>query len=102
MSNKELAIRIYGIDRDGTFFDLSEEYDLDSFHGALPAVGDRIVDPGVQVGLDRGIAQNRTVWVVKHRYFHVATSPNETWRYVVLVCKVRKGEPFEQNIVSKS
>lgn len=101
MSLPELYVRLYGIDDDGRYFDMSEEYALSDLNGIVPVKGDFIVDPGVLQGLDRRRFENRTVFEVVHRYFQPASGDDDKWRYLVLVCRKRPGQEHEIDIATK-
>ena len=93
-------IRLYGIEDDGTYYDMRDTYDLDDFGGVLPVVGDLIIDPGVLGGLDRKASENRTVLEVAHRHIQPST-PGDDDRWIVLVCNQRPGLPMEADIVTR-
>jgi len=50
----EVAIHLYCRRSDGTIEDAQHTFDLSDFGGFLPAVGDKILDPGVPASLDFG------------------------------------------------
>lgn len=93
------AVRLYAFsERDGSFFDLGGvgDYDLSSFAGCVPSVGDLIVSPGVSHPMeDRRDPANRTVYEVVSRYF-MPGNP----RYVALVVKERVAHQSEENIIA--
>lgn len=80
-------------------FEYSREgYDLPELGGTIPAIGDRIVYPGIPVGADRAIATNHTVYEVTQRYF----KPQISERYgarIVLVVQSRLGTEEEADIL---
>ena len=81
----ELTIRIYERAADGEYVDRRDEYGLEAFGGILPSIGDTILDPGVQVGLDRSTPRNRHIWTVVGRVF----MPRDNHNYVALVIDER-------------
>jgi hypothetical protein len=82
----DVNVRIY-YRQNGTDVDGEATYDLSSFAGVLPAVGDTIVDPGVIGGRDRSEPANRVIWKVVERVF----GPRDLEDYVVLVVEERRG-----------
>lgn len=97
---KPFAVRIYLRQQDGTLTDLQEEYDGASFANTVPAVGDRIVDPGVARGLNRHLPENRDVYEVVSRYF--MPDAHDDLTYVAIVVNSRKGRHEERNLVTVS
>lgn len=83
----EVTIRIYYRHENGKVEDGQQDYSLSDFANVLPAIGDTILDPGVLVGLDRRLPENRDVWKVVDRVFN----PRDLADYVVLVVEERKG-----------
>ena len=97
---KQTCIRLYGIDEDG-LYDRKEDYDLEDFGGAVPSVGDRILDPGVpgmKPPLDRRDYRNRKMLEVRSRYFYPLAHGDET-AYVMLVVSPRPVSEDEQEAV---
>jgi hypothetical protein len=92
----DVTIRIYRRQADGTLEDGQEDYDLSSFGGFLPAVGDLIVKPGVPVGLDRHDPQNREIWTVVGRVFN----PRDLEDYVALIVDERPPHESEFSVVA--
>jgi hypothetical protein len=91
----DLDIRFVNDDGNGDAYWYNyDAYDLASFGGVLPGVGDLIVDPGVSQGLDRQVPGNREVCEVVARYFQPATDPRVP-PTAVLVVKRRPGNQQE-------
>ncbi|MGN5375916.1 hypothetical protein [Sphingomonas hankookensis] len=92
----EPSIRIYERLSDGTLEDRQEDYDLESFAGQMPCIGDMIVVPGVLQGLDRSDYRNREVWTVVGRVFN----PRDLKGYVALIVEERRPTTQEQSVVA--
>lgn len=61
----ERFARLYGLDNDGSYVDLKWDMDIDGeLCGAVPCVGDLIVNPGVSANLDRRDPANREIMEV--------------------------------------
>lgn len=90
------SIRIYERADDGTVTDLQQEFDLSSFAGQMPAIGDTIVVPGVLQGLDRHELANRRFWTVVERVFN----PRDLEGYVALVVEERTPSRREAAVVT--
>jgi len=93
---KEMIIRLYFLEPDGTLVDAAEDYDLSAFAGVLPAIGDKIVRPGVLMALDRRDPANREIWTVVERYFN----PRDLEHYVALVVEPRRTASHEYALVA--
>src|SRR4051794_24562788 len=65
----------------GKIEDAQHTFDLSDFGGFLPAVGDKILDPGVPASLERHVPENRRLWTVVDRVFN----PRDTKDFVALV-----------------
>ena len=83
----DITIRVYVLDDNGIPEDRRLEFELASFGGNLPAIGDTILNPGVRSGLDRSQPENRRIWTVRDRVFN----PRDLTDYVVLVVSERQG-----------
>jgi len=92
----DVTIRIYRREADGSTVDGQEDYDLSSFGGFLPAIGDLIVNPGVPQGLDRRDPQNREIWTVVGRVFN----PRDLEDYVALIVEERPPHENEFSFVA--
>ncbi len=77
----DIAVRLYYRQPDGKMVDGEQDFDLKSFGGFLPMIGDLILDPGVLVNRDRREPQNRRMWKVVTRVFN----PRDIEDCVVLV-----------------
>jgi hypothetical protein len=77
----DVTIRIHLLTEIGTIEDTQNDYDLSSFGGFLPSVGDVVLDPGVLMNLDRREPMNRRMWTVVKRVFN----PRDLENYVALV-----------------
>jgi hypothetical protein len=66
------------------------------YGGTVPAIGDFIVEKGVEKGLDRNNVSNRTMHTVVARYF----IPGEVTR-IHLVIESRHGIHLEREIVAE-
>lgn len=88
----EINIRIYVRDENGELHDAEETYEVSSFAGQVPVVGDVILEPGVRGGLDRGVAENRKIWTVTGRVFN----PRDLENYIALIVEQRVGKPADQ------
>jgi hypothetical protein len=51
----EVVIHLYCRQSDGTIEDAQHTFDLSDFGGFLPAVGDKILDPGAPASLERHV-----------------------------------------------
>lgn len=65
----DIAVRYYIRRSDGQLEDLSHEHDLSDFGGVCPSVGDRIVDQGAEINMNRNDPKNRQIHTVAARYF---------------------------------
>ncbi|WP_226638625.1 hypothetical protein [Novosphingobium profundi] len=92
----DVHIRIYFRESDGTLEDSQQEFDIESFAGVIPAIGDMIVDPGVLQGLNRHDPKNRRVWDVVGRVFN----PRDMVGYVALVVEERAPNLGEYGVVA--
>lgn len=88
----DINIRIYVRDESGALHDAEETYEVSSFAGQVPVVGDVILEPGVPAGLNRELAVNRKIWTVVGRIFN----PRDLENYVALIVEQRKGEVLDQ------
>lgn len=82
-------IRVYFREADGMLVDSQQEFDIESFAGLVPGVGDMIVKPGVPQGLDRHEPSNREIWDVVGRVFN----PRDMNDYVALIVEERVPNP---------
>lgn len=80
-------IRILHRDPEGKIFDGGVDFGPEQFAGQVPAIGDTILDPGVLVGQDRRLPQNRQIWTVVGRVFN----PRDNEDYVSLIVESRDG-----------
>lgn len=92
----DVTIRIYHREPDGSFVDWQQDFDLSSFGGFLPGVGDLIVNPGVPQGLNRHDPHNREIWTVVGRVFN----PRDLEDYVALVIEERPPHESEFSVVA--
>lgn len=92
----DVHIRIYFREADGTLEDSQQEFGVESFAGAIPAIGDMIVDPGVLQGLNRHEPTNRRVWDVVGRVFN----PRDMADYIALVVEERAPNPHEYGVIA--
>lgn len=92
----DIHIRIYFREADGTLVDGQQEFDVESFAGQVPGIGDVIVKPGVPQELDRHDPSNREVWVVVGRVFN----PRDMADYVALIVEERAPEPRDYSVVA--
>jgi hypothetical protein len=77
----EVTIHLYCRLTSGKIEDAQHTFDLSDFGGFLPAVGDKILDPGVPASLERNVPENRRLWTVVDRVFN----PRDTKDSVALV-----------------
>lgn len=89
------TIRIYFRGPDGQIEDGQQDFDLSSFAGFLPAVGDVILDPGVLRGLERHLPANRNIWTVVQRVFN----PKDNDDYVALVVEAHVASAAEIDLL---
>jgi hypothetical protein len=89
-------IRIYFRRADGTREDSQQEFGVESFAGAIPAIGDIIVDSGVLQGLNRHEPTNRRVWDVVGRVLN----PRDMAHYIPLVVEERAPNPHEYSVLA--
>lgn len=87
----EPAIVICFKQPDGKIIPDDSSYELSDFAGVVPAVGDKILAPGVQSGLDRRQPENRRIWTVLERIFHARDVPD----CIALVVEERKPDTRE-------
>ncbi|WP_455181437.1 hypothetical protein [Azospirillum palustre] len=80
-----VSIRLYLKQPTGQIEDGQQDFDLSSFGGFLPAIGDMILAPGVSASLDRRQLQNRHMWTVVGRVFN----PRDNSDYIALVVEER-------------
>jgi hypothetical protein len=92
----DIHIRIYFREPDGTIADSQQEFDVVSFAGIVPSIGDMIVNPGVLQGLNRHDPGNREVWTVVGRIFN----PRDMDDYIALVVEQRTPDPREYEVVA--
>jgi hypothetical protein len=92
----EMSIRIYYREPDGRLVDGEQDFDLSSFAGILPSIGDSIIEPGVPQGLDRHDASNRIIWTVVGRVFN----PRDLENYVALIVEERQPHEHEYAVVT--
>lgn len=90
----DVHIRIYFREADGTLEDSQQEFGVESFGGAISAIGDMIVDPSVLQGLNRHEPTNRRVWDVVGRVFN----PRDMADYIALIVKERAPSPHEHSV----
>ncbi|GAA2821629.1 hypothetical protein EDC40_10345 [Aminobacter aminovorans] len=81
----DVTVRICFRNKDGLIEDGAEDFDLSTFGGFLPSIGDKIVDPGVLSGMNRSDPSNREIWTVVERVFN----PKDNSEYVALVVEAR-------------
>src|SRR4051812_17662392 len=74
----DVVIHLYCRQSNGTIEDAQHTFDLSDFGGFLPAVGDKILDPGVPASLERHVPENRRLWTVVDRVFN----PRDTKDFV--------------------
>lgn len=86
-----VTIRIHFRSADETIEDGLLDFGLSDFGGILPAVGDRILNPGVLQGRDRYDPLNREIWTVIGRVFN----PRDEAEYIALVVDMRPPRPDE-------
>ncbi|HEV7229392.1 hypothetical protein [Brevundimonas sp.] len=91
-----MIIRIFG-DYE-TYETKYEDYGIENFGGVVPSVGDIIVSPGVTRGADRNDPDNRTLYVVKERYWLPSTGEKDPVR-LGLVVATRTGMMKEVNVL---
>lgn len=91
-----INIRIYTREKDGTLVDYEQDFDVETFAGQIPMIGDMIVNPGVPQGLDRHNPANRELWIVVGRVFN----PRDLNGYVGLVVEERAPDPREHSVVA--
>ncbi|MDI3307688.1 MAG: hypothetical protein QJR07_11365 [Acetobacteraceae bacterium] len=89
------TIRIHFRRSSGEVEDGELDFDLSSFCGILPSIGDKILDPGVPKGQSRCDPANRRMWTVVGRVFN----PRDRADYVVLVVDERIPTEEEQLLV---
>ena len=77
----QVRIHLYCRSANGKIEDAQHTFDLSDFGGFLPAVGDKILDPGVPASLERHVPENRRLWPVVDRVFN----PRDTKDFVALV-----------------
>ncbi|MEZ0061441.1 hypothetical protein ACVII1_007117 [Bradyrhizobium elkanii] len=82
---KDLTVRLYHRSSDGKVVDAVHDMELSNFGGALPNVGDWILEPGVPSHLDRLEPKNRNFWVVVQRVFN----PRDNEDYIALIVEDR-------------
>tara|TARA_R110001606_G_scaffold233942_1_gene381577 strand:+ start:72993 stop:73268 length:276 start_codon:yes stop_codon:yes gene_type:complete len=87
-----IHIRVLFRNPQGTIVDGGIDFDLTSFAGQVPLIGDMILDPGVPQGLDRNLPQNRQVWTVVGRVFN----PRDTEDCVALIVETRDGNVVDE------
>jgi len=91
-----MSVRIYYRESDGNLVDGEQDFDLSSFAGILPNIGDWIIEPGVPQGLDRREPSNRIIWTVVGRVFN----PRDLEDYVALVVEKRRPHETEHSVVT--
>lgn len=96
------AVRLLYRDEQGNICDTRGDYDLDDFGGVLPAVGDRIVEPGVAGGRDPREPENRTVYTVEERYFQPGTTKMTDLIWVHLVVSIRQADESERLVACRA
>lgn len=97
----QTVVRLHYVE-DGKMVDMKNEFPIEYLGGAVPAVGDLIVEPGVSGDQDRRrVAAYRTVYEVKARYF-LPHAHGEEFCYVAVVVEDRFGRDDEQEIVCVS
>jgi hypothetical protein len=95
---KEPKILIYRFleHYDGTSPEPIDKYGPRQLGGHVPAVGDLIIDPGVQEDWDRRNPEARRIYEVTARYFWPTTDMGDV--RIALVVRARQGRPEEINI----
>ena len=96
------AIRLLCRDKRGNIDDMKDDYNLEDFGGVLPAVGDRIVEPGVTRGLDRREPENRTVYTVEERYFQPRSDAADELIWIHLVLSIREAYESERLVACRA
>jgi predicted sugar kinase len=91
----EAFVHLFYDDGHGCLRDAGAE-PLSSYGGTVPALGDFIVEKGVEKGLDRGEVRYRTIHKVVARYF----IPGET-AHIHLVIESRRGTHREREVVGE-
>ena len=103
-----VAFRLLFEDEDGNIKDTEHDYGLEDFGGIPPSVGDLIVDPWVEGGLDRRKPENRKIMVVEKRYIQPRSDPgpdgttSEDVYYVNLVVRSRKALEVERLVACRN
>jgi hypothetical protein len=92
----EISVRIYYREPDGRLVDGEQDFDLSSFAGILPSIGDWIIEPGVPQGSDRREPSNRIIWTVVGRVFN----PRDLEDYVALIVEERRPQEIECSVVT--
>jgi hypothetical protein len=92
----EITVRIYYREADGKLVDGEQDFDLSSFAGFLPSIGDSIIEPGVPQGLNRHDASNRVIWTVVGRVFN----PRDLENYVAIIVEERRPNEKEHGVVT--
>jgi hypothetical protein len=92
----DMTIRIYFRSADGSVEDGQQDYGLEDFGGIMPAAGDLILDPGVQVGRDRHEPENRRMWSVVQRVFNPRDNGGG---YIALVVEERAIGDSERSLL---
>ncbi len=92
----DVTIRLIYRDSEGAWQDGDEAFDLGSFAGYLPQVGDTILDPGVVSNLDRLDPKNRRLWKVVDRVFNARDFPDT----VALIVEERSVSDSERSIIA--
>ncbi|MGY0791984.1 hypothetical protein ACW7BJ_21665 [Azospirillum argentinense] len=90
-----VSIRIHFKRPTGQIEDGQQDFDLASFGGFLPSIGDMILDPGVLASLDRRQRQNRRMWTVVGRVFN----PRDNADYIALIVEERQPNEREDCFV---
>lgn len=92
----DISVRLYFRESDGKLVDGQQDFDLSSFAGVVPGVGDLIVEPGVLQGVDRNDPANRVIWAVVGRVFN----PRDQEDYVALIVERRPPHENEYAVVA--
>ena len=95
MTDNDITIRILHRLPDGILEDGGGDFDLASFAGVVPMIGDQILDPGVIQGRDRRDPMNREMWTVVGRVFN----SKDNAAFVALIVEARPPRPEERGLL---
>lgn len=91
----DTVIRLHYRTASNKIEDAQQDFDLESFGGIVPSVGDMILDPGVAVGKDRNDRNNRRMLTVVQRVFN----PRDNQNYIALIVTERKPNLDEDALI---